>query len=312
MSASLADFSTAPNAKPDEFSFHGSFGPASFLKMNGRIAGIDSGGSGGGRVQLENFSLPLLTGYLQSLYGYQLTTGKLFVTLDGTVKNGGLKGTSRISVRGLQATPLPKAPAHGIFRKKTLGLVSLGAALDLITKQNGDMDLTIPISGDMKKARFHFIGALLETMLTSVVDRAAKSTIAPLGGLLSGNEEHPLRFREVEFAPGSAEVTREAAEYLDSMAGKLRQHPGVRVSICGKAVAADSPALSGASAQGSPAAIDSLSLSARQRLLGLARDRSRAIRSFLFKKGIESKRLFICAPELDGDEKAKPRADLSS
>ena len=310
LAASLIGFNTSHLSNSAVFALHGVFNPYSELRITGRVTSLDSGGSGSAHARLDTFSLPLLTGYLRTFYGYRLNTGRFTTVFDGTVKQGALSATDSIHITALSAEALPNAPAYGKFSEKTFGLLSLGSALDIITKHNGDLNMAIPIAGDVKHPNFSVIGTLLQKSVANGIQGALATVFSAIGGFFTGNEGHPLRFKDVDFVPGSDSLSQNDKAYLDSMAGIMKDHPGVRIYVCGKATAADAAALSGTSP---PLPIDSLKRADKQGLFLLARARARSVKNYLaLKKGVSAKRLFLCAPEIDRAENARPRVELST
>ena len=233
--------------------------------------------------------------------------------LDGTLVRGTIDATAKLQLQALSAEPLPKTPNFGALGSKFLGFLSLGSALKIITNHQGDVNLRVPISGDLKSPDFYF-GSLVSKGLVNGIRGAAGTIFSPIGGVFAGSKGYPLRFKDIEFAPGSNSPSTSDTAYLDSMARIMAEYPGVRILVCGKATASDFPELPGVTpGQSAPVPIDSLSRRDKQRLFSLATERARAIKNRLIRNGrIDAGRIFLCAPELDHAKAAKPRVEIST
>jgi len=139
-----------------------------------------------------------------------------------------------------------------------------------------------------------------------------------------------LRFDPVAFAPGDAILDAAAADYLDALAERLEQRPGVRLNLCGIAVAADAAVLAAPAgeapdaepegappdepevpAEGVPAEGTVAPELPLEALRQLAQARGEAVADYLAQRGIAPERLFVCSPEVDDEEGAAPQVEVS-
>jgi hypothetical protein len=101
-----------------------------------------------------------------------------------------------------------------------------------------------------------------------------------------------LRLDPVPFPPGAAIPAPETKDYLEKVGKLLQERTNLRVKLCGKAVPRDG--LSGDAAR------------------ALAAMRAETLKDYFASQyGIATDRLFLCDPELDKDEAAQPRVDLT-
>jgi hypothetical protein len=106
--------------------------------------------------------------------------------------------------------------------------VKLG--VKLLKDKNGQITLDIPVEGDMSNPDF-VMTAAFTSAAKGLVGEIAKSPFRMLGRLAGGSGEQDLEF--VDFAAGSADLTKQVTTNLDSLAAALEERPALVLEIAG-------------------------------------------------------------------------------
>jgi len=148
--------------------------------------------------------------------------------------------------------------------------VSLGVAL--LKDNNGNIELDVPVQGDINDPHFDF-GKVIASTLSNTITKVVSSPFAALASLVGGNGEE---LSQIEYEFGSATLRPEQIEKLDKLAKALQERPGLRLEITGRSDKEND--LSVLTEIEKKAADD-------ERLLLLAQDRSRQIKTHLVETG---------------------------
>ncbi|MGD2056658.1 MAG: hypothetical protein PVJ15_07615, partial [Gammaproteobacteria bacterium] len=142
-------------------------------------------------------------------------------------------------------------------------------------------------------------------------------TVAQLAGEMAAK----VRLDPVIFPAGSTAIDYARFEYLDKVAGILKDRPEVNIKLCGVAVEADRAAFQeqasapaggdGKEKQAEAAPEPAAQVISDDRLLALADERDSAVKEYLITKhAVNAARLVACQPRIDADAAAEPRVDL--
>ncbi|MFH2202676.1 MAG: DUF748 domain-containing protein [Elusimicrobiota bacterium] len=252
--------------------------------------GVPSGELG---LELNDMQLAPLSAYAERYLGSKVKTGILDLKAEARLTNGVIEGVKNYRVRKLDLDWIWKGDQDAV--QKRLG-VSLGTLLSLMTNKDGDVILSVPVSGKISELEFGTAGIaqrLLVKGLGVAAVKAAETAFPPLKvARLAAKGAGFLfkwRFKDIRFAPGQDEMAPESAAYLREVGEKLREKIGVSIRICGRAVAADpAPPLS------------------------MAEQRAKRVQTLLIEEfSIAPERLVLCAPVIDEGKDAVPIVELS-
>jgi hypothetical protein len=206
-------------------------------------------------TRLAAIDLPQLTPYTNRYLGYILKSGHLDLDLDTVVERGNITAQAEVLVNRIEMDPVKEEDAQRA--EDRLG-IPVNTALSLLKDKNDDIELTLPIEGNLddpefkatdivltatgnalKKGVTAYYGDLGATLLTGGL--IPPGTFSFLGALFSGATT--MSFEPVLFDPLDEILSTESEEYLGQLAGKLSEKPGVRLVLCGKVTHADIAAL---------------------------------------------------------------------
>ena len=179
-------------------------------------------------LTIRDIDLSPFSPYSGKFLGYKLEKGLLTLELGYLLEGTHLKGDNR---------------AH--FEELTLGervesassvTLPVALAVTLLKGPDGDITLDVPVEGDLDDPQFS-LGRTILRVLGNLIVKIISAPFAFLGNLVGGEEE--LSF--IDFAPGSARISPEAEEKIDSLITAMIKRPGVRLNIQGNADPRDDP-----------------------------------------------------------------------
>ncbi|WP_286266830.1 DUF748 domain-containing protein [Thalassotalea atypica] len=251
---------------------------------------------------LEELSLPALSAYLGDMADLSFASGQLDTNIDLTIKDDVLQGDSNIVLRGVDITE--KESNHN-EQPSSDSLISLGSAFNMLKDENGNVDLEIPLAGNISDPEFGFasfinivgkkaIMAATETyLIQTFVPYANIVSIAKFaGGYMLKTDIKPMNYEkeQINLAP-------EQREYIDQIAGLMIERPEMHIKLC---------AVAAISEMATPKE------NADEKLRELSLQRAGHLKSYLMSEhNIESKRILLCAPSVDESEQATPRMEFS-
>jgi uncharacterized protein involved in outer membrane biogenesis len=183
------------------------FGPTLYTDIHAEAKGID---------------LPTLTPYSAKYAGYAIEKGKLSLDVHYRIENEQLEAQNRVFLDQLtfgekidspDATSLP-----------------IQFALSLLKNGNGEIDVSLPISGSLDDPQFS-IGSIIGKAILNLLTRVITSPFSALASAFGGSAEE-LSF--VEFRPGTASLTEDSVKRLQTMAKALVERPALKLEIAGR------------------------------------------------------------------------------
>ena len=274
---------------------------------------------------LANIELPPLSSYTARTLGYNLSSGTLNAEVDITIANGKIDGKNRLRLNQLQVKPVDSDKIKALTTQLSMPLDS---ALSMLRDKNNIIELNLPITGDINDPQFN-LSDVINTALGNVMKTAAMSYLTqmlqPYGSLitlvkLAKKVSNAISLEPVKFDPNSAVLSETSKDYLNKIAKLMNDRPNIYVQVCGIATKEDRDTLftiemeklraKAAKEGNNPNKVKPVVIP-DDALLALARSRADNIKDWLVSQHkIHADRLFTCNPEIDKDEKAKPRANL--
>jgi len=174
-------------------------------------------------MSFKNFDLSSTSPYSGRFAGYTIEKGKLSLDLKYQVSGDVFTGENRITVEQLTLGERVESP------DATELPVSLAVAL--LKDANGNIELDVPVKGDINDPHFDF-GKVIAHTLSNTITKVVSSPFAFLGSLVGGNGEE---LSYIEFDYGSATLRPQQIEKLDKLAKALAERPALKLEIEGRA-----------------------------------------------------------------------------
>lgn len=183
-------------------------------------------------TSFKRVELTTLTPYSGKFAGYRIRKGRLNLDLHYQITQGKLKADNKVLVEHLQLGEKVDSPDAVDLPVKL--------AVALLKDANGNIDIQLPVEGDLNNPQFSVMPIVWQTLRNLVV-RAVQAPFKFIAGLAGG--EGP-DLGSVVFAPGSSELDATAQGNLDKLVDALKQRPALKLEVEGvSAASSDGPLL---------------------------------------------------------------------
>jgi len=175
-------------------------------------------------ARMKELDLPPLSPYTIRFAGHGIERGKLSMDVNYKIApDGTLTASNKLVLNQLQfGEQVEGAPAS----------LPVRLAVALLADRNGVIDIDLPLRGSINDPQFS-VGPLI---LKAIVNLMAKAVTAPFalltGGFGGGGGGDAST---IAFAPGSAELSKEAIGNLDKVAKALNDRPALQMTVVGTA-----------------------------------------------------------------------------
>ncbi len=170
---------------------------------------------------LNDFELSSLTPYSSKYAGYGIQKGKLSFDVKYKVENRKLTAENHLLLNQLTFGEKVESP------DATQLPVMLAVAL--LKDRNGNIDISLPISGSLDDPQFS-VGGIIVKVIVNLIVKAVTAPFALIGSLFNGGEE----LAYLEFDYGKAEIPASGAAKLENLAKALHDRPGLKIEIAGQ------------------------------------------------------------------------------
>jgi uncharacterized protein involved in outer membrane biogenesis len=169
-------------------------------------------------LNLKALDLTPLSPYCGKYAGRTIEKGKLYLELKYHIDGKKLDAKNKVfldqftlgdTVESSEATDLP-----------------VGFALSLLKNHKGEIDLDLPVTGNLDDPKFSLGGIILKA-IKNLVMKAVTSPFSLVGAIVGGGEE----LSYVEFDYGSDEPSAGNSKKLDALVKVLTERPSLRLEI---------------------------------------------------------------------------------
>jgi len=214
--------SSTPEKRADVL-LEGEVNKYSPVKISGQINPLTKEKYGDLALSFKNFDLSSTSPYAGKFAGYKIEKGKLSLNLKYKVSGDDFSGENGIVIEQLTLGERVESP--------DATELPVGLAVALLKDSNGNIELDVPVEGDLNDPHFDY-GKVVSDAMSKIITNIVSSPFAALGSLVGGSADE-LSYIEFEF--GSATLRPEQIEKLDKLAKALQERPGLRLEITGRA-----------------------------------------------------------------------------
>ncbi len=172
-------------------------------------------------IALNGVDLSPFTPYSGKYLGYKLEKGQLSLDLAYRVADNKLAGKNKVLFRQLTLGETVQSP--------TATKLPIKLALALLKDRQGNIDLDLPVTGDLDDPQFSIGGIVIKMFVNLIVD-VVSSPFKVLGALFGGGEE----LAYLDFDPGQSRIPETNLNKLDTLAKILYERPGLNLEIQGE------------------------------------------------------------------------------
>lgn len=174
------------------------------------------------KVSAKGVDLPRFTTYSAKYVGYPIKRGKLSLDVEYKIKNRALTASNRVVLN--QLTFGDKTNSPDALQVPVL------LAVALLKDSKGNIDINLPISGSLDDPEFS-VGGIVVRVFVNLIVKAVTSPFTLLASAFGGGEE----LSYIEFPPGSAVLSPDSDERIETLAKALNDRPGLKLDIAGRA-----------------------------------------------------------------------------
>lgn len=207
------------NTRPSVLSLEGKVDKYGYAKINGSLLPFDFTNRANLKLLFKNIDMPSLTPYSGKFIGYAIQKGKLSLDLSYKIKQGLMEGDNKINLDSLTL-------GEKIESKEATSL-PLGLAIAILKDSKGQIDLNLPVSGDLNDPEFRY-GAIVWKAIGNLIGSVVTSPFSLLGSIL-GIETESLQ--SVDFALGSFELIASEEEKMEQYRQILEKKPELKLRI---------------------------------------------------------------------------------
>ncbi|NLQ18393.1 DUF748 domain-containing protein [Marinomonas sp. M1K-6] len=254
---------------------------------------------------IKEAELPPYSSYIANVLGYQIDSGQLNLDLKLKAKNGILDGKSNILLREFDLGG--QKESSSVVRA---GAVPLNIAVGILKDSDNNIDLDIPLSGDIENPEFGWQDFLLlpvRKALYSASSSYLMQTFVPYANVITiaqfaGEQLLRIRVEPLIFTAEDSELNESQEIFLKQLTALMKDKKDSQLKACGIASYLD------LGLEKPPISIDD---NTRAAAISLAQQRAEHLKDYLVKDGIASSRIFLCSPEIDLSSRSKPRIELN-
>jgi|GEM_PF-1295122 len=297
------------------FELKATFNRLSELDVSGKINLYGGEKNGAWKLNLKGLGLPALSPYALKYSGYYLRSGQLQLSTDSKLVKSQLDGKVSVQIFNLNLEQGDQLKAGEYAEKLSMPLET---AVSIIQDDDGNIEMDIPISGNIDDPNFG-VQDVINTVLVKGVKNATTfyllQALQPYGALITLGKmaldaSNSVNLEPIQFVPGQNELTADGRAYLNKISALMVERSNLRLNLCGVAVAADKQAMI-AALELAPDQLTAEQLQqVEQQLSELAGQRSEKIKTLLLDR-VATDRLLLCFPEVSLDKaELKPQVRL--
>lgn len=171
-------------------------------------------------VAFNNVLVPPLSPYTATFAGRKVESGKLWLDLDYKVQDGQLLGKN--DIRLADFTLGERVDAPGAMN------LPLDLAVALLTDSKGQINLSVPVRGDLENPKFS-VGSAVRQVIGNLIQRIVTAPFRAIANLFGGGNSDAMA--RVDFQAGSAALRPDQREKLDALTKALNDRPKLQLVI---------------------------------------------------------------------------------
>ncbi|GAA6204934.1 DUF748 domain-containing protein [Thalassotalea sp. SU-HH00458] len=253
---------------------------------------------------INEVSLPAVSSYIKNALSFEIKTGQLDFNIDTKLTGDKISGNSNILLRGFDFTA---ADDHEADSLKDQTAIPFSVALGMLKDSKGNVDLSLPISGNTNDPSFGLSG-FMSLLVKKATMMAAKdylmTTFVPYANVVSvamtaGKMLLKVRFNDLPFTATQSEISNEQQTFIKQFAALLKDKSDTQVTLCPVATPVDVGLNVGDKITDSKL-IDKLHQLSLLRVENFKQ-------TIVDEYNIASSRLLLCTPQIDSAKNAQPR-----
>ncbi len=218
LSGDMTTISTS-SQEPSTLDFEGAVDEFGMVSISGALTPLVPEQNTAVAVSFQNVDIPKFTSYSIPFAGREIAEGRLGLELEYSIKDGQLQGKNNIVISEFalgDKVPHPDATS-----------LPLDLAVALLKDVDGNIDLDLPVSGDINDPQFSF-GGIVGKAIANLIVKIVASPFMLLGNLV-GVEAGELD--NLLFLAGRPDLTPPEMEKIAKLAEALQLRPELSLAI---------------------------------------------------------------------------------
>jgi len=257
----------------------------------------------------KEFSLPGLSSYIKQALQYEIESGQLDLDIDVRLTGTEIEGEVQIILRGIKLTAADDSEISSLNDQTS---VPFNMALSMLKDSDGNVELSLPITGDTSSPDFGLSGFLTLLVKQATIIGARDyllTTFVPFSQVvnvvvLAGEYALKVRINDLPYSPKEIEFQPEQQEFLKQFSALLKEHDSTQIKLCAIATAQDIDKKPGD---------DLTNFDDLKRLNAISMQRVNVFKAYMIEKeNIQSSRLLLCTPQIDSSIDAVSRLSFET
>ncbi|MBU1003794.1 MAG: DUF748 domain-containing protein [Proteobacteria bacterium] len=231
LTGKVENISTTPGEGQATLTLTGTVDGSAPLILEGSASPTDLGMNPKLHLTLTNMGLTALSPYTAKFMSYTLATGQLSLNISTVLEGAEITSDNTFKLNSIDLGTYQKSP-------EDMG-IPLSLALALLADRSGNVQLDVPVRGNLNDPQFH-LGPVIFKAILNLLFKAVTSPFALIGSMFGGGED----LSALAMPPGLATLSVDAQKKLDAMSKALNERPRLKLQVAGTASpAADRSAL---------------------------------------------------------------------
>ncbi len=288
---SISSLSNVPEGLPSQIHLQGGVNSHSKIQASGTFDVFNPKPSSAIVLSIEALELLPFSPYLDQSAGYRIRHGQLNSTAQINMQGGELDSKAEINFNKLKLEPTSEDTRKRLNKQLTM---PLDVALNTLRDKNNNIQLNIPVTGNISDPNFNFSDVLKQASAKATRSASMsllKHALQPYGTMITvaelaykgGKKLTAIRLSPINYPTASADLEDTQKDYVEKIATLMKERPDIGITLCGVTTRNELP-----------------SSKADKVLLELAQNRAEGVKNHLIHNfDIDAKRLYSCLPKID-------------
>ena len=195
--------------------------------FSGKINPLIALPAGTFKVEVKPFDLTTLSRYSAKFTGYPIRKGELSAKINAALDGLKLDSRNDLIIRKLELGEKDRTSDAPDMPVKM--------AVSLLSDLNGNISLSLPVSGRLDDPQFR-MGGVLGKVMANIMLKTVTSPISLLGGVFNlFTGAGGMDLERIAFLPGEDRLDRRARDALRALAQALAKRPSIKLELIGVA-----------------------------------------------------------------------------
>ena len=261
------------------------------------------------RTELQEINLHPVSPYVADALGYDIESGQLDLNLTMNIDQGIIDGQTQLNLRKFDLGGTDTPAGKDGKKQESGGLIPLNVAVGMIKDDDQNIELDVPISGDVNSPDFgwgSFVSLIFKNALFEATAVVVAQSFIPYANVLTiakiaGDQLLKMRVEPLVYPAQAIDPSTANPVFVDEMRKLMTEKKDIQVKACPFTAVQDL-------ADAGQSALTDQQLAT---LKDLAAQRGEAFKDAMIAGGsIKSSRILLCKPQVDLQPNAQGRLEF--